>query len=129
LRQTGVSWPVIDGLLNVNGRDEKMAKLKQHLKKMKRTTKAAIKKLKEPESTPDDSDALPELPPAPPVKVIPPAPPGDVTQIVTVQNVTCKMCGAINSFRKLGGFRNFGIMTVAYSRCQNCGHKAQIRRV
>ncbi len=60
---------------------------------------------------------------------LPPAPTGDRPQVVVRPVEVCTMCGARNSFRKIGGTRWFSAFGVAYARCCRCGHKAQIRTV
>jgi transcription elongation factor Elf1 len=39
----------------------------------------------------------------------------------------CEKCGAQNSFRQTCGIRVVGNVRVAYAKCRDCGHRAQIR--
>jgi hypothetical protein len=50
-------------------------------------------------------------------------------QIVVRHDEICSRCGAVNSFRKSGGFRTFGTVVAASARCRKCGRIAQIRAV
>lgn len=50
-------------------------------------------------------------------------------QIVVRHSELCRMCGAVNSFRKACGNRHIGGMQIAYAKCCRCGHKVQIRLV
>jgi hypothetical protein len=68
--------------------------------------------------------------PVPVAKVIPPRPPpGDVAQVVVRSHEVCKTCGAVDSFKKIEGARDFGCFQQANARCCMCGHKARIRLV
>lgn len=50
-------------------------------------------------------------------------------QVVIRKDEVCNRCGAVNSFRKSGGFRTFGSVVAASARCRKCGRIAQIRAV
>jgi ribosomal protein L40E len=50
-------------------------------------------------------------------------------QVVVRRDEVCNRCGAVNSFRKSGGFRTFGTVVAASARCRKCGLIAQIRAV
>jgi ribosomal protein L40E len=50
-------------------------------------------------------------------------------QIILRKDEVCNRCGAINSFRKTGGFRTFGAVATASARCRKCGLIVQIRSI
>jgi len=57
----------------------------------------------------------------------PPAPAKDVAQVIVRPQEVCRMCGAVNSFKKISGPRKWDTFQQSYARCCRCGHKAQIR--
>lgn len=56
-----------------------------------------------------------------------PVQPAASPQVIVRQPEVCKMCGAVNSFVMLGGYRRFGGMYQSYGQCKSCGHKAHLR--
>ena len=62
---------------------------------------------------------------------LPPAPPNDKAQIVqrVKPEERCERCNTLDPFRQVHGKRQTGAFGIAYARCFNCGHKAQIRIV
>lgn len=78
---------------------------------------------------PDSNSITPELfstnarrpPPAPP------APLDDTPQVINRPDDVCERCDAVNSFKQIRGRKNTPAFEMAYARCENCGHKAQIR--
>ena len=131
MRQTGVPWAVIDGLVT-DERGERIEALRIHLSVQSRTWADMVKSLVLPRT-----DFRPEPKPLParaPATIptthrtIPRPPIGDSSQVVTRPVEVCERCNAVNPFRKVGGPRMHSRFNVAYARCWKCGHKAQVRQ-
>lgn len=123
MMQTGVSWPVIGGLLTVT-RTAMVIDLRAHLASQKRTwaqlTAALVLPAKD--FRPVGARTPPPTPPtAQPARTERP-------QIITRQAEVCERCGAVNHFCKTRGPRIVARFRLAYAKCRICGHRAQVRQ-